>query len=115
MAQNEPIFLGNAYRAQCSVTHRTTDTGADANSTGLTLTILLTASSESTTPIAAALSATASELGTTGGTYYTVFAGSDISTGNLGAYEDSQVFIAYLSTEIRVHHPVQVLGSRRPR
>lgn len=112
MAQNEPIFLGNAYRPQFTVTNRTTDTGAVANSTGLTLTILITATDGSTTPITG-LSATANELSSTGGTYYTNFPGADISSG-LTAYEDLTVYVAIASSEIQVHHGVQVLDPRRP-
>ena len=113
MANNEPIWLGNAYRPQFTVTNRTTDTGAEANSTCLTLTILITLTDGSTTPVTG-LSATASELSSTGGTYYTNFPGADISSG-LTAYEDDTVYVALVSTEIQVHNPVQVLDPRRPR
>lgn len=109
---NGPIFLGNAYRPQFTVEHRTTDTGAYAFSTGLTLTILVTATDGSTTPIGS-LTASASELSSTGGTYYTNFSATTVSSG-LTTYEDQTVYVALVGTDIEVHEPVQVIDPRRP-
>lgn len=108
----KPIALDNAYQPRFLIQTLSTASGATVSSTGLTPTILISATDGSTTPINAALSAAASQQDD-GGLYYTNFAGTDITT-HLATFDGQTVYVVLVATDILTSHPVPVIDPRRP-